>query len=73
MLMNRTGSTKTRGKTSPRRALKWYRRVETKLKETSIYNVYIIDGDAAPHNVDGKTKRYFLSFKLDSVLQLVGN
>ena len=47
--------------------------METQLKETSFYNADVIEGDAAPHNVNGKTKRDFLSFKLDPVLQLVGN
>ena len=50
---------------------KWYRRVETKLMETSIYNAYVIRGDRVPHKVDGKTKQDFLSFRLDLTHQLV--
>ena len=52
---------------------KWYRQVETRLMETSIYNAYVIRGDRVPHKVDGKTKQDFLSFKLDLAHQLVGD
>ena len=51
--------------------MKWYRRVETKLMATSIYIAYVIEGDTVSHKVDGKTKRDFLSFKLNLAHQLV--
>ena len=56
-----------------KKSMKWYRRVETKPMETSIYNAYVIEGDTVPHKVDGKTKRDFLSFKLDLAHQLIGD
>ena len=54
-------------------SMKWYRRLETKLMKTSIYNAYVIEGDTVSHKVHSKTKRDFLSFKLDLAHQLVGD
>ena len=48
-----------------KKSMKWYRWVETKLVETSIYSAYVIKGDIVPHKVNGKTKQDFLLFKLD--------
>ena len=56
-----------------KKSMKWYRWVETKLMETSIYNAYVIEGDTVSHKVDCKSKRDFLSFELDLAHQLVGD
>ena len=48
-----------------KKCMKWYRRVETKLMETSLYNAYVIEGHAIDHKVGNVVKRDFLSFRLD--------
>lgn len=50
------------------KSMKWYKRVETKLMEARLYNIYVIEG-----HVILRSKRDFLSFKLDLVHQLVGS
>ena len=48
-----------------KKCMKWYRRVETKLMETSLCNIYIIEGYVIDHKVGNVVKRDFLSFRLD--------
>ena len=54
-----------------KKSMKWYRRIERKLMETSLYNAYVIEGHVIDHKVDNVIKRDFLSFRLDLVHQLV--
>ena len=54
-----------------KKCMKWYRRVETKLMETSLYNVYVIEGHAINHKVGNVVKCNFLSFGLDLAHKLV--
>ena len=56
-----------------KKAMKWYRRIETKLMEVSIYNAYVIEDAVKPHKVGGKVVRDFLQFKLDLAHQLIGD
>ena len=53
-----------------KKCLTWYRQVETKLMETSLYNAYVIEGHAIDHKV-GNVKRDFLSLRLDLAHELV--
>ena len=53
--------------------MRWYRRVERKLLETSMYNAYVLEGHIVEHNPPGKTKRDYLSFKLDLAHELIGD
>ena len=54
-----------------KKCMKWYRRVETKLMETSLYNAYVIEGHAIDHKVGNVDERDFLSFRLDPAHKLV--
>ena len=51
-----------------KKTMKWYRRVERKLMEISLYNSYVIEGEVVDHS-----KRDFLSYKLDLIHQLIGD
>ena len=55
-----------------KKIMKWYRRVETKLMETSIYNTYVIEGDTVSHKVDGKTKQAFCPSNSTLLISLSG-
>ena len=52
--------------------MRWYRKIERKLLELSVYNAYIIEGTTMDHNVPGKRKRDLQAFKLDLAHALVG-
>ena len=56
-----------------KKTMKWYRRIETKLMETAIYNAYVLEGEVTDHKVQGQTKRDLLSFKMDLAHELIGN
>ena len=51
-----------------KKTMKWYRRIEQKMTETSVYNAYVIEGSVIDHS-----KRDFLSFKLDLIHGLIGD
>lgn len=55
-----------------KKSMRWYRRIERKLMEASIYNAYILEGCISSHQVEGQRKRDLLSFRLDLAHQLVG-
>ena len=59
------------GQNKSKKCMKWYRRVETKLMETSLYNAYVIEGHVIDHKVGNVMKRDFLSFRLDLAHQLI--
>ena len=52
-----------------KKTMKWYRRIESKMLETSLFNAYVIEGHVIDHT---NGKRDFLSFKLDLIHQLIG-
>ncbi len=52
---------------------RWYRKIEIKLREISVYNAYVIEGTVIDHNPDSKRKRDLLNFRLDLAHQLIGN
>ena len=56
-----------------KKSLRWYRKIETKLRQISIYNAYVIEGNIEDHVQQGKRKRDLLSFKLDLAHALIGD
>jgi hypothetical protein len=56
-----------------KKTLRWYRRVETKLRECALYNAYIIKGTVVDHLPQNKRKRDLLSFRMDVAHQLIGD
>ena len=56
-----------------KKSIHWYRKIEVKLREISIYNAYILEGTAIDHNATNKRKRDLLSFRMDLAHQLIGN
>ncbi|XP_046583065.1 piggyBac transposable element-derived protein 3-like [Haliotis rubra] len=55
-----------------KKPMRWYRRVEVKLREIAIYNAYVIEGTFINHMPGGKRKRDMLAFKLGLLHQLIG-
>ncbi|XP_052263387.1 piggyBac transposable element-derived protein 4-like [Dreissena polymorpha] len=55
-----------------KKSMRWYRKIERKLLELSVYNAYIIEGTIRDQKVPGKRKRDMMSFKLDLAHALVG-
>ena len=55
-----------------KKSLRWYRKIEVKLRQIAIYNAYIIEGTVTNQNVENRRKRDLLSFKLDLAHQLIG-
>ena len=55
-----------------KKSMRWYRKIERKLLELSVYNAYIIEGTTMDHNAPGKRKRDLQSFRLDLAHALVG-
>ena len=56
-----------------KKVMRWYRRIESKLMEVSMYNAFVIEDSVNPHKVGGKVVRDFLAFKLDLAHQLIGD
>lgn len=55
-----------------KKVMRWYRKVEKKLLECSVYNGYVIEGCVIDHKTPGRRKRDLLSFRLELAHQLVG-
>ena len=55
-----------------KKAMRWYRKIERKLLELSIYNAYVLEGSVIKHKQPGKRKRELLGFKLDLAHELIG-
>ena len=56
-----------------KKTMRWYRRIELKLMEVSMYNAFVIEDAVKPHKVDGKVKRDYLDFRLDLAHELIGD
>jgi hypothetical protein len=48
-----------------KKTMRWYRRIETKLRECALYNAYIIEGTVVNHFPPNKQKRDLLSHWMD--------
>lgn len=55
-----------------KKSMRWYRKIEIKLRQIAIYNAYIIEGTVVNQNTANERKRDLLSFKLDLAHQLIG-
>lgn len=55
-----------------KKAMRWYRKIERKLLELSIYNAYVLEGSVIKHERPGKRKRDLLKFKPDLAHELIG-
>ena len=55
-----------------RKSLRWYRKVEMKLRECALYNAYVIESTVVEHNRTRQRKRDLLSFRLDVAHGLIG-
>lgn len=56
-----------------KKSLRWYRKIETKLRQISIYNAYILEGSVENHEKPNKRKRDLLSFKMELAHSLIGD
>jgi len=56
-----------------KKVMRWYRKVEKKLLECGVYNIYVIEWCVTSYNTHGKRKRDLLSFRLELAHQLVGD
>ena len=55
-----------------KKTMRWYGRIETKLRECTLYNAYIIEGTVVNHFPPNKQKRDLLSFWMDVTHELTG-
>lgn len=56
-----------------KKSLRWYRKIEVKLREISLYNAYVIEGSIIDQAPQQHRKRDFLSFRLDVAHSLIGS
>ncbi|XP_061184352.1 piggyBac transposable element-derived protein 4-like [Saccostrea echinata] len=56
-----------------KKSLRWYRKIEIRLREIALYNSYILEGTVLDHNPRNKRKRDMLSYRLDVAHQLIGD
>jgi len=55
-----------------KKTMRWYRRIEVKLRECAIYNAFLIEGTVIDQNPPHKRARDLLSFRMDLAHQLIG-
>jgi hypothetical protein len=55
-----------------KKSMRWYRKIEVKLREVSIYNAYVLEGCVMDHDGPKKRKRDLMSFKLELAHSLIG-
>jgi hypothetical protein len=55
-----------------KKTMRWYRHIETKLRECALYNAYIIEGTVVNHFPPNKQKCDLLSFWMDVAHELIG-
>ena len=55
-----------------RKSLRWYHKVEMKLRDCVLYNAYVIERTAVDHNRARQWKRDLLSFRLNVAHGLIG-
>jgi hypothetical protein len=56
-----------------KKSMRWYRKIEVKLREVSIYNAYVLEGCVMDHDRPKKRKRDLMSFKLELAHSLIGD
>lgn len=56
-----------------KKSMRWYRKLEYKLRECAIFNAYIIEGTVNDHIHLNQRKRDLLSFKTELAHSLIGN
>ncbi|KAK3093822.1 hypothetical protein FSP39_020617 [Pinctada imbricata] len=56
-----------------KKSMRWYRKIEMKLRDIALYNAYVIEGTVIDHTPTHKRKRDLLSFRLDLAHQLIGS
>lgn len=56
-----------------KKSLRWYRKIEFKLREVSIYNAYVLEGCVTSHQRPNKRKWDLMSFKLELAYSLMGD
>lgn len=56
-----------------RKSIRWYRKIELRLRECALYNAFIIEGTCLDHTPAHKRKRDLLSFRMEVAHALIGN